>query len=112
MDSEQALWLVAWAYVLANTGRVASYLPQIVAIWRCRDGARSISLLTWSYWAVSHLTAVLYAGLVLEDGKLLAVSTGNLVCCATVVALVVLRRRDACRATAGPALAASAASPR
>lgn len=93
MSAEPTLWLVAWAYVLANTGRVASYLPQIVAIWRSRDGAPSISLLTWSYWAVSHLTAVLYAALVLADGKLLAVSMGNLLCCGTVVTLTVLRRR-------------------
>ena len=63
MGSDYAVWLIGWAYVLVNAGRVLSYLPQIVAVWRCSDGARSISLLTWSYWACSHLTASLYAGI-------------------------------------------------
>jgi hypothetical protein len=90
---DQVLWLVSWAYVLANTGRVLSYLPQIATVWRCGDGARSISLLTWSYWAFSHLTACLYAGVAVHDGKLLAVSLGNLACCSTVVVLTALCRR-------------------
>ena len=107
MGSEQVLWLVGWAYVLANTGRVASYMPQIFALWRCRDGARSMSLLTWAYWAVSHLTAVMYAGLVIHDGKLLAVSSGNLACCTMVVVLIVLRRRDAGRAAIPHPMAAA-----
>ena len=94
MDSDRIIWLIGWAYVLANTGRVFSYFPQIAAVWRCRDGARSISLITWSYWAFSHLSATLHAGMVVEDGKLLAVSLGNLACCTTVVVLTSLRRRS------------------
>jgi uncharacterized protein with PQ loop repeat len=93
VHSDQVIWLVGWAYVLANTGRVLSYLPQIATVWRCRDGAKSLSLLTWSYWAFSHLTACLYAGIAVQDNKLLAVSLGNLVCCSTVVVLTTLCRR-------------------
>lgn len=102
MDTELAIRLVGWAYVLVNTGRVASYVPQIAAVWRCRDGAQSLSLVTWSYWAVSHLTAVLYAGLVIADAKLLAVSFGNLASCAIVVILIVVRRRGASRSATRP----------
>jgi hypothetical protein len=102
---DQVLWLVGWAYVLANTGRVLSYLPQIATVWRCGDGARSISLLTWSYWAFSHLTACLYAGMAMHDGKLLAVSLGNLACCSTVVLLTTLRRRRYHRRSADAFLA-------
>lgn len=102
MDTEQAIWLIGWAYVLANTCRVASYVPQILAVWRCQDGAQSVSLVTWSYWTVSHCTAVLYAGLVIADAKLLAVSIGNLASCAIVVALIVVRRRAASRSAAQP----------
>lgn len=93
MQADHALWLIGWAYVLVNTGRVLSYVPQIAAVWRCAHGAQSISLLTWSYWAFSHLTAALYAGAVVDDGKLLWVSLGNLGCCTTVVVLTLLRRR-------------------
>jgi uncharacterized protein with PQ loop repeat len=100
MVSDYALWLIGWAYVLANTGRVLSYLPQIATVWRCSDGARSISLLTWTYWAFSHLTASLYAGIVIDDWKLLAVSLGNLASCTTVVLLTAMRRRRFRRQTA------------
>jgi len=105
MDSDYALWLIGWAYVLANTGRVLSYLPQIATVWRCSDGARSISLLTWTYWAFSHLTASLYAGIVIDDWKLLAVSLGNLASCTTVVLITCLRRRSFRRRTAEAAVA-------
>jgi hypothetical protein len=92
MDSAHVAWLIGWAYMLANTGRVLSYFPQIAAVWRCRDGARSLSLLTWSYWTLSHLTTTLYAAFVVEDGKLAAVSLGNLSCCTIVVVLASMRR--------------------
>jgi uncharacterized protein with PQ loop repeat len=93
MEHGQVLWLIGWAYVLVNTGRVLSYLPQIAAVWRCRDGAQSISLFTWGYWSISHLTAALYGGVVVSDGKLLAVSLGNLSCCLAVVVITSMRRR-------------------
>jgi hypothetical protein len=95
MDTDSAAWLIGWAYMLANTGRVLSYVPQIAAVWRSRDGARSISLLTWSYWTFSHLTATLYAAFVVDDGKLVGVSLGNLSCCAIVVVLAAMRRDKA-----------------
>lgn len=101
MDQDLALAWIGWLYVVVNTGRVLSYLPQIAAVWRCRDGACSISLLTWSYWCVSHLTAALYAGMVVDDWKLLAVSAGNLACCAAVVVLAASRRRGAVTRRAG-----------
>jgi hypothetical protein len=104
MDQATALWCIGWLYVLANTGRVISYLPQIAAVWRSTDGARSISLLTWSYWSFSHGTAALYAGFVVDDGKLLAVSIGNLACCTTVLALAVRRRQGNVHGPMAPVL--------
>ena len=112
MGADYAVWLIGWAYVLVNAGRVLSYLPQIVAVWRCSDGARSISLLTWSYWACSHLTASLYAGIVIGDWKLLAVSLGNLASCTTVVLLTCwCRRRFRRRHPSFPARAVRAGQP-
>lgn len=92
MSDADALWWIGWTYVTVNTGRVLSYLPQIAAVWKSSDGAPSISLLTWSYWSFSHLTAALYGGVVVADWKLLAVSLGNLACCGAVVLLVVHQR--------------------
>jgi hypothetical protein len=85
---------IAWLYLLVNSGRVVSYLPQIVALWQCRDGARAISLLTWSYWTLSHVSAVLYGAVVIHDGFVVAISLLNLFCCGLVIALA-LRRRAA-----------------
>lgn len=83
---------LSWLYVSANLARVVSYLPQMVAIWRCRDGARAISLATWCYWAFSHMTAVLYGALTLHDLGFTSVSAMNLLCCGTVIVLTGHRR--------------------
>lgn len=102
MAAPDVLGWIGWIYVLANTGRVVSYLPQIAAVWRASDQAPSISLLSWSYWSLSHLTGALYGGLAAQDWRLLWVSVGNFASCTTVVILV-LRRRQAWRRSAGAA---------
>lgn len=84
--------LVAWAYLLANGARIVAYLPQIRAVWRCRDGAASISLLSWSTWTLSHVAALLYALLVLRDLPFLLVTSLNLAGCGAVT-WIALRRR-------------------
>lgn len=91
---------IAWAYLVTNAARLLTYVPQILAVWRCRDGARSLSLLTWSSWVVSHVTAVLYGAVVTADRFLVVVSLINLVCCATVTAIAVRRRLDGSRRVA------------
>lgn len=78
---------IGWIYFFTNGARVFTYLPQILAVWRCNDGARAISLLTWSSWVVSHLAAILYAALVIHDGFFMSVSAINFLCCLTVVAI-------------------------
>ena len=89
---------IAWAYLVTNAVRVLSYLPQIVTVWRCRDGARSLSLWTWSLWTASHITAVLYGTLVVLDLFFVAISTVNLTGCGAVT-LIATRRRLAARRT-------------
>lgn len=84
--------LIAWAYLVTNAGRVFTYMPQILTVWRCGDGARSISLLTWASWCVSHLSAVLYGALVSQDRFLVLVSLINLTCCGLVTAITLRRR--------------------
>ncbi|KWT72502.1 MULTISPECIES: hypothetical protein [unclassified Variovorax] len=96
MSSAQPdLWLAAigWAYLVTNACRVLTYVPQILVVWRCNDGARSISLMTWGSWSVSHLTAVLYSAVVVADGFLVAVSLINLAGRGVVSVLAYRRRR-------------------
>ncbi|MDR6518800.1 MULTISPECIES: hypothetical protein [Variovorax] len=84
--------IVSWLYLATNSARAFTYLPQIAAVWRCTDGARAISLVTWSSWVLANLTGVMYGAWVVRDGLFVAISAINLVCCAT-VALIAARRR-------------------
>lgn len=84
--------LIAWAYLVTNAARVFTYVPQVLTVWRCGDGARSISLLTWSSWCVSHMSAVLYGALVAHDRFLVLVSLINLAGRGAVTAITLRRR--------------------
>ncbi|MEO9067664.1 MAG: hypothetical protein ABI281_06015 [Caldimonas sp.] len=87
---------IAWFYLVTNSLRGFTYLPQIVVVWRSKDGARSLSLLTWSAWLVAHIAAVLY-GLVLRDAFFTGISLINFVGCSTVVGIAGSRRRQSNR---------------
>ena len=83
---------VSWLFLLTNTGRIVAYLPQIRAAWTCPSGARSVSLLTWSYFAVAHLAALLYAIHVLRDSRSTLIFAGNLAVTLCLVMVLVWRR--------------------
>lgn len=84
---------IAWFYLISNSLRGFTYIPQIVVAWRSRDGARSLSLLTWSAWLVAHVAAVLY-GLVLQDTFFTSISLINCTGCALVTAIALRRRQQ------------------
>lgn len=84
---------VGWLFLVANSGRLVAYLPQIVAAARCDAGARSVSILTWAYFAFAHFTAVLYAVFVLYDAKSVWIFSGNLVVTLILVGIVCWKRR-------------------
>lgn len=85
--------LVGWLFLVANGGRLLAYFPQIVAATRSDTGARSVSLLTWSYFAFAHFTAVLYAIFVLHDSRSIGIFFGNFLVTLILVAIVVAKRR-------------------
>jgi hypothetical protein len=87
-----ALDLVVWLYVITNATRAVTYIPQIVVVWRCNDGARSVSLLTWGSWVLANVSAVLYAYCVVGDLPLVLISVVNLLGCAAVTGLALHRR--------------------
>ncbi len=84
--------IIAWLYLATNSARAITYVPQIVAVWRCTDGARSISLLTWWSWVIAQVTSTLYGALVIHDGFFVAISILNAVCCSLVAAIAARRR--------------------
>jgi hypothetical protein len=85
--------VIGWLFLIANSGRLLAYLPQIVAAARCDAGAKSVSLLTWGYFAFAHLTALLYAMFVLHDEKSVWIFSGNFVVTVVLVAIVYVKRR-------------------
>jgi len=95
MSADSAYWssVIGWLFLVANAGRLLAYFPQIVAAARCDSGARSVSILTWSYFAFAHSTALLYAIFVLHDTRSVWIFTGNLVVTLILVAIVCLKRR-------------------
>ena len=92
VNHTEVLSFVAWAYLISNATRVLTYVPQIVAVWRCPHGAISVSLMTWGSWAASNLTAVLYGALVVDDGFFVAISLINLIGCGAVTSIVCWKR--------------------
>ena len=83
---------IGWFYLITNSARIFTYIPQIFAVWRCQDGARAISLLTWGPWVVSHLAAIAYGVLVVHDVFFVVISAINLSGCAAVAVLAAHRR--------------------
>lgn len=83
---------IAWLYLITNVTRVLTFVPQIVLVWRCTDGALSLSLLTWGSWVLSHISALFYGVLVVHDLPFALISFINLVGCACVTGLAMRRR--------------------
>ncbi|WPB55583.1 hypothetical protein [Xylophilus sp. GOD-11R] len=86
------LGLIAWLYLLTNATRLVTYLPQIIVVWRCTDGARSVSVLTWGSWVLAQATSTLYGLLVLHDLPFVLISLINLVGCGCVTVIAMRRR--------------------
>ena len=91
-SSSAAGFAIGWLYLATNACRLFTYAPQIIAVWRCDDGARAISLLTWGSWTVSNVTACFYGWLVVNDPFFVAISALNLAGCGTVTAIAWRRR--------------------
>ena len=88
-------------FTTCNTVRVFAYWPQIVRIGRDRQGAQAISYATWSLFAVSHLSTAFYALAVARDDYMAIIFLVNTLCCVTILALTLYKRRTegGCQAT-------------
>ncbi len=92
MQSINWIEAITWMFVIANTGRLVAYLPQFLAAWNCPSGAKSVSILTWSYFTFAHFTALLYALFALRDSRSAWIFSGNLLATACLVTLLLWKR--------------------
>ena len=72
--------------------RVFAYVPQILAVARDVGGASAISYSTWGLFAISNLSTVAYAVLVIGDWRMAAVFVANTICCLVIVCLTAWKR--------------------
>ena len=108
MPDGPLLSTIAWLYLITNATRVVTYVPQIVVVWRCTDGAVSVSLLTWGSWVLSQASALAYGVLVLRDLPFVLIAVINLVGCGCVT-VIAMRRRAQWKRTLGGARMGGAA---
>jgi hypothetical protein len=87
-----ALQALTVAYGACGVAVIASYAPQFWRVWSSGNGARDLSLTTWTLWCVASLVTVLYAGFVARDWAFFGVSAGSLVGCVVVTGAAYYRR--------------------
>jgi hypothetical protein len=84
--------ILKWIYAIDGSILFLLYLPQILAVYRDRTGAQSISLATWGLWMVSSINTGLYAHFVSKDFLFTMMSIANFAGTAGVVAMTLVRR--------------------
>jgi hypothetical protein len=53
--------LLGVLYAVTGPLMCVAYIPQWLSVWRDREGAQAISLLTWALWAASLTVTLCYA---------------------------------------------------
>jgi uncharacterized protein with PQ loop repeat len=91
--TEHIVDIVTWVFFAANGGRIVAYIPQVVAAWKCENGAKSVSRMTWGYFAFAHMTGILYGLIVIHNTQMALVFAGNFVVCCLLVGIVTWKKR-------------------
>lgn len=83
---------ITYLYSIFGTLVIGMYIPQIVAVLRDHEHARSISLVAWSTWTLSYVVSILYATVVLKDWPVFFISLLNCLGCLFVTLITVYKR--------------------
>jgi cell division protein FtsW (lipid II flippase) len=92
LDSALFVAAITNAYLLLNTLRAFSNIPQIVTASKEKSDARAVSLSTWSFSTSANLVTGMYATFVVKDIPLSLMSYGNTLGSGLVVAIVLYKR--------------------
>ena len=87
-------------FVACNSFRVVAYIPQILKAANDKNGASSISFMTWFLFLLAHLSTVAYAVINRSDWGLATCFTINAACCVAIVAVAYWKRRTHARGCA------------
>jgi uncharacterized protein with PQ loop repeat len=96
-------------FAACNSVRVVAYLPQIHKAATDKNGASSISFITWSLFLVAHVSTVAYALINRSDWGLAACFAINAICCVAILAIAYGKRRSHTKRLTERPVAASAA---
>ena len=81
-------------FAVCNGVRVIAYIPQIIKAATDKNGATSISSMTWFLFLLAHLSTVAYALINRSDWGLATCFAINAICCAAIVGTVYCKRRS------------------
>jgi PQ loop repeat protein len=84
-------------FAACNSFRVVAYIPQILKAANDKNGASSISFVTWFLFLLSNLSTVAYALINRSDWGLAACFATNALCCAGILAVAYWKRRTHAR---------------
>jgi hypothetical protein len=80
-------------FTACNSVRVVAYVPQIVKAATDKNGASSISFMTWGLFLVAHVSTVAYALINRSDLGLAACFATNALCCGAILGVACWKRR-------------------
>lgn len=79
-------------FTVFNALQIVSYIPQIIAVARDRNGATAISYSSWTIWLAGAATTVAYATINIWDVWLALVNAVHAFCCLAVILLTAFKR--------------------
>jgi hypothetical protein len=80
------------AFAILNTARLVGYFPQIMRVRRDTDGAKAVSVGTWTLFAAANIATVSYALIVANDVAMAIVFALNTIGCLAIVGFTVWKR--------------------
>jgi hypothetical protein len=81
------------AFVGLSGVRIFSYVPQILRVLHDENGATAISYCTWIMWTLANAATAAYSIVNIGEPYLAVVSSIYALCCLTVIAITMRKRR-------------------